>query len=235
MKILLLILALGATTPTFGQLPAVSAEVYRHVPLRLFGTNLYDFAPIIQDVVNGKPTAQNYFVTGIVTQIKIEGLPSPVVIERSVGKPYFAFVGGSINAGSDTGDLLTALAASSIAEKNGGKVSLGQYMSMSPRMRENYQLIQDSESVIVSNCPEEYRREGLNVAMVAMPMGKYNPQNQSLDVKGLPYYNFGKKFDGKISDFKIFFRITSKGIVSVKLDAEDTGSISNRPPVLDKP
>lgn len=220
------ILAVAGTL--FAQLPPVTQQVYSYTPLRLMGTNVYDFTQVIQGALNGEPSCQAYFIHGTVESARaFQGMSALTLVQRAVGKPRSAYVYRGVPnlEYASPGTLLESLAAARLAKNSGGEITLGHYLAMAPSMRANYELVQlqpPVESIVVKDLPVALRKRGAVVEFFALPVGNYNFQGLTTAGKGgIPYYLYGTQFRGNLTNYPVVIRVTPSGIQTLNLPARN--------------
>lgn len=183
--------------------PAVAQEspIQKYVPLRLYGTNLYDFTPVIAFPSRGVPTpgAEKYFLSGRVGSEKDGG----VEIITAVITRYQPIEKGPISPTNS----FTIASIKQAPTQNTGIISAAEYLALSPAAQTNYRAIKITEGTILMNCPPELLRDG-RFDGFALPF------YSSKDPKVLRY-DFGLPFTGNKADYKAIFKVTPSGIKRV--------------------
>jgi hypothetical protein len=147
----------------------------------------------------------------------VDNVPNAVIIQRPTGKPYFTYTGASLTPYSDNSEILQSLAAASLSKNSNGKVSFGEYLAMSPSMRQNFRPAQDMESILLANCPADFRRSGACVSLVAYPLGKYSFRNLKNDPQAIASFDFGPEAGSSVSEFECAYLVTQNAIKKIPL------------------
>lgn len=168
----------------------VYAPVFGQSYLRLFGTNLFDFSPVVS-ATGGAP----YRFQGKVSYV----YPQSIRVTRVIGTE-FVYVQPSSQEilNSSPGEMLQQLYAAKVAQRG---TSLGEIMSMSPEVRQNFQPVEKTADFYLLNYPFTVG-VGSSIDCLALPTAS----------KG--FWDYGKPFSGDISEFKIIYRVRSTGIVA---------------------
>jgi Sel1 repeat len=177
-------------------------------PLRRFGTNIFDFTPVIGSVERGEVTNSPYLVVGQVLQVA--GNCAHIVHQTDVRFRYRGPDAYQLQQ-ARPGDLLVMAAAAGMSGTNG--ISIGHYLNMSPEMRENFERVIQYKRVMVTNCPTAHQIRGKNVQFYAMPAGKYTFVDASGQAQTIPFYDYGQPFIGEVSTNSRVFLVTRAAIV----------------------
>ena len=168
----------------------VYAPVFGQSYLRLFGTNLFDFSPVVS-ATGGAP----YRFQGKVSYI----YPQSIRVTRAIGTE-FVYVQPSSQEllNLSPGEMLQQLYAAQVAQRG---TSLGEIMSLSPEVRQNFKSVERTADFYLLNYPFA-TRVGSSIDCLALPTA----------TKG--FWDYGKPFSGDISQFKIVYRVRPTGIVA---------------------
>ena len=200
--ILLLIVVLAQTTV---------AQVVVDYPQRRFGTNIFDFSPVMQRVQQGA-TNTPYLITGEV--FDADGSSAQVVRKKISVRINRAFQRQLLLAGP--GELLQMLQVSQMVQRKGG-VSAGEFYSMSPSIRQMYmdatEQVVDYVRVLVTNCPPVYLVPGKQVRLFAMPTGTYSYTDSAGRQQTIPCYNYGQPLVGQTTISTNVYLVTDRGFV----------------------
>jgi TPR repeat protein len=160
--------------------------------LRLFGTNLFDFSPVVS-ATGGAP----YRFQGKVSYI----YPESIRVTRLIGTEI-VYTQPTLQeiVNSPPGDMVKRLYAAGVAQHG---ASLGQIMSMSPDVRQNFQAVEKTSEFYLLNYPFAIQ-VGSSIDCLALPT----------TTKG--FWDYGKPFSGDTSEFKIIYRVRPTGIVAEK-------------------
>ncbi len=165
---------------------SVSAQSY----LRLFGTNLVDFSPLASS-----PSHVPYHLQGKVSHVYTESIR----VTCAVGVEFVYVQPSSqeiLNA--SPGDMLHQLYAAQVANRG---TSIGEIMSMSPEVRQNFQPVEKTADFYLLNYPFA-TRVGSSIDCFALP----TPTNG--------FWDYGKPFSGALSKFKVIYRVRPTGIIA---------------------
>jgi hypothetical protein len=203
-----------------GQFAPVSPGVYEHVPLRLLGTNLMDFSPLIASVLKEEGSRSGFLLKGTVSRVA-----DYVFIKRDLG--VVMRVKGDLLSASG-GDLLRMMSLNKMIEHSNGKLSAGQYYALDPTSRSYLVPEQQTEMVVLTNCPGDLKVVGREVFLFAWPCGL-----RATGGKGgqsvLPCFDFGTKFTGELKDYSFFLQISPMGGIVRKPLTNVTNAAANEP------
>lgn len=160
--------------------------------LRTYGTNLYDFSP----VVGVTPCA--YLVAGTVTQIGDEG----VTVQKIISSKYYMLPDMDLRSGSSS-DLLRLVAQNKLAQK---PMTAGEYFAMSPSLRGKVRAEHETQDVLLCHFSGACRIGG-QIQAYALPMAG---RVQTWDC-GQP------AILQDLTNFTSVFKVTTKGIRKEKL------------------
>jgi hypothetical protein len=204
------------------QLPVLTPEVYRYAPLRVVGTNLYDFSEAIQNVLQGHPDP-NYCIRGLTIRTNVLGVPGSMIVRRAAGAPGYVLRNSS-NEVSNPEELTVALAAISLARTTNGIISAARYAGLPPAVQTNFEWFQPTEEVLIANLPKEFLQIGRKVQLFALPLGRYKPKDEAFGPDGVLYFDYGERFSGELGHFSTLFRVTPSGLFMVNLQNSDRRS-----------
>lgn len=137
--------------------------------LRLIGTNVVDFTAVYQDAKSAAttpPWCWKYLARGVVQTMDQDRVVLRRVRNEYVYNPAFTMRYG------DSADVLGMLAARQM-----GPISPGQYLSMSPQMRMNYEPVTTEVITTVAHCPAFLLdgtpvKVGSDLSVAAWPVGE---------------------------------------------------------------
>lgn len=206
MKKILVIFFLGITLGSYSQ---------DRGQLRVIGTNVFDFSPVIKSFEKQEITSSPYCVSGEVFQANDNGTH----ILRKVTNlgPSKEFSNELLQA--DTGMQLKMLFASKKLEQwRSGELSTGELMAMDPQTK---QIILDEIEreksnvtyvrILVTNCPNASVLLGKQVQLFAMPAGTYTFTDSENHLMTIPRYDYGLPYSGMTSNLTIYL-VTRNGL-----------------------
>lgn len=184
-------LFLGCLIFSFALHGVTQPNINSYYPLRIYGTNLYDFSEVIRDVMAGKPTtnSQKFFVTGKVKEISANS----VTIE-GVGPLRFR----RLNFTEDLTGLIKA-------EPTDVTIELGAYIALSKTSRLKYRPEQSISHWKIKNMKASHLERAEKVRVFAYP------------VQDAYDFDFGKPFSNNWNDYTQYIKVTPRGLVVVPI------------------
>jgi len=183
----------------------VAADTNSH--LRIIGTNLYDFAPIMRE----NPTNGPFVIQGRVIKRDEEW----ILVEQDLGV-HFRLNGNRadvFNPALSSRGLLTMLAAQQTVQKS-GFITAGEYMSYSSQMKRMYEPVRITKSICLSLSPNQ-SRTGQQVKSYGVPTG-----DKGWGIEGHPEikrHTFGKPFTGNLTAFSGVYKVSANAIKFEKI------------------
>jgi hypothetical protein len=194
-------------------------------PLRIFGSNVYDFSAVMQP---GQPEEAKQTIFMVSGRVFRAGVGWAEIIRRKPDAPVhmneewrrnFLLAGPA--------EQLRRLYAHQVIERmQKGKVSAGELNALDPEMKQlvyegSHQLETDLDRdyarVFVTNCPAAYCVREKQVRFCAMPVGG------GLTTDSSPRYDYGRPFVGDPRGLTNVFLVTNRGIVR-KQTPEETAA-----------
>lgn len=210
MKFIFLLLACSIYT--------ASSQVVADYPLRRFGTNIFDFTPVMQSVRPGATNSQ-YLVAGEVLQTV--GNAAHVVRQMVSVRISREFQKEMLLAGP--GKQLQMLQAAQMVQRPGG-ISAGEFNAASPEVRRMYmdarEQVVDYLRVFVTNCPSGYLVPGKQVRLFAMPAGTYTFVDSQHETQSIPRFDYGHPLTGDSTPLTSVFLVTPGGLVRKETPAQ---------------
>lgn len=184
-------------------------------PIRMVGTNYFDFSPLIRSFQRQEIPGSSFLVFGEVTQIY--GNTAQVVHKELRRQLTEDFKKQMLLASPS--DLLKMSYATQILDKwRSGQLSAGELMSLGGATK---QLVVDeierekqdfySIAVLVVNLPQNYLLVGKQVRLLALPIIAKPTEPQSL-----PKYDYGQPVNEATNGFAKYFFVTASGFVKKK-------------------
>jgi hypothetical protein len=194
--------------------PAIRASDFA---LRKFGTNVFDFTPLMQAVQRGEATNTPYLVRGDVSDT---GENWAYVVRKELERQLSQqFAEDLLLAGPS--EQLKMLSAVRLLEKwRQGRLTPGEFMAFDPaikrivfdeieREKMNYVYIR----MFVTNCPPQFRVRGQQVRFCAFPAGTHTFVDQARNVQSIPRFDYGLPVENYSDDFTNVFVVTARGPV----------------------
>jgi hypothetical protein len=199
------------------QLTPVTAQTFSYAPLRVIGTNLFDFSPIIEaSLSRNPPTARvlsKFRISGEVAKITPEG----VILNCFFGYNYSVDKQRMLMGG--TAEVLRGLSLQQMIDRNGGTIDFANWMSMSPEARASIIREPVYGEVMVANCPPERSTVGNSVSLFALNLGERMVPTGGSAGRAMPYFDFGSKFSGAVEQYPIIYKATTNGLVAIRTRA----------------
>jgi hypothetical protein len=199
-------------------------------PIRMVGTNYFDFSPLIGSFQRQEISSSSFLVFGEVTQIDGN---SAQVIHKELHRQLTEDFKKQMLLASPS-DLLKMSYTTQVLDRwRSGQLSAGEFMSFDG---ETKQIIVDeierekqdfySVAVLVVNLPQNYLLAGKQVRLLALPIVTKPTEPQSL-----PKYDYGQTVNEATNNFAKYFFVTANGFVKKKIISVFENSKTN-PPIL---
>jgi hypothetical protein len=177
-------------------------------PLRMIGTNIFDFTPLIYALQHGEIANSDFLVSGRISQI--DGNETKIVHSELRNQLSEVYAKQMLLA--SPGELLKMTYAAQLLEKwRKGQLSTGEFMSLDPESREIiYDEIEREKndfvelSSFVKNLPTDYLVLGKNVKLLALPVGTSR-------------FDYGLAVAGDANNFTNRFLITIRGYIKPRI------------------
>jgi hypothetical protein len=187
---------------TFCWMAAASAQTSDY-PLRRFGTNIYDFTPLMQSFQRREIVNTPYFVTGEAFPAKGN---SAQIVRKMLNKRLSQDFRKNLLLAGPAEQLKMLYAQKVIERWRNGQASSGEFLVLDPEMKRivSEEIEREKEDytyvrVFVTNCPAIYLIKGKEVALFAFPTGGST-------------YNYGETFLGNSEKLPNVFLVTAQGI-----------------------
>lgn len=221
MKTLVLILIFSLISPVaFPQVRVSTSEVEAYTPMRVIGTNVFDFSPVIRAWLQSEdPRAKRYLVLGTVKEV-ISGTAHVV---REYTSYQFCPPPGFVNYATSR-DLLRLAGASSLASK--GEMSAGQLLAMDPSMRMMFEPVEVQAHYYLTNYPQALSLVGKPITVFAWPVRSKSGKSSEFD--------FGRPYNPKTAESARLIKVSPDDLTSSSLPSqkERTEQIATRDAAL---
>ena len=181
--------------------------------LRILGTNIYDFTPIMQSLQKSGATSSPFLVTGEVFQINENGAH---IIRKELNLHLSQEFAKELTLADPSKMLKMLYAEKRLDAWREGNLSAGEMMSMDvetkriiseeiEREKNNFTYVR----VLVTNCPNASALQGKQVQFFALPVGTYSFTDSANNLSSIPRYDYGRIYVGETSNLTVF--VVSKG------------------------
>jgi hypothetical protein len=187
-------------------------------PLRMVGTNIFDFNPLIQSFRFQQITNSAFLVFGRVAEVNND----VVIIVHNERRNQLTEEFSRQMLSSGSGGMLKMAYATSLLEKwRAGQLSAGEFLSIDPDMREIVldEIQREKEdfveiAVVVKNVPANYLAQGKQVRFLAFPLAAKTINAQS-------QYDYGRLVLGNRESFTNKYFVTTQGYIKQRMPKKD--------------